>query len=257
MLGTVDADPRFCTRCGSPLDPGDRFCGRCGAAARRLQEPDDPSGPDDGDDPLAEWERHRQLRPLPAPADEAPTEEVPVARASDTAALPEVGPDTPPVPLAPPPPVAVAPRRGFPVGAVLALAGAIAVILSAVLPWTRGLHPELGPGALPRDVPLLDVVFDFGSERDGPSMGVALLWAGVAGGLTALLTMVAPVLRFLRRLIGLVTLAIPGLFVARTALGLIGQPDGLGGLGGILGAGVYVAAAGAITQMVAGRWFGR
>ena len=221
----------------------------------RPRDAEETSEERDQDDPLAEWERHRQLRP---PPDEAPTEDIPVTRAGDTAVLPEVGPATPPEPAPPPPPVAVAPaRRRFPVGAVLALVGAIAVILSAVLPWTRGPHPDLVPGVLPRDVPLLDVVFDFGAGRGGPSMGIALLWAGVAGGLMALLTMVAPMLRFLRRLIGLVTLAIPGLFVARVALGLLAEPGGIGRLWAVLGVGVYVAAAGALMQMVAGRWFRR
>jgi hypothetical protein len=78
----------------------------------------------------------------------------------------------------------------------------------------------------------------------------------VLGALVALLTMVLSALKFLRRLIGLATLAIPGLFVFRVvqaamAAGLLDR------ILSVLGVGVYVAAAGAFTQMVAGRWFRR
>ncbi len=239
------------------MEENDRFCGQCGAALGRDET---AHVLEDDEDPLAEWERHRSLRGPVVPDDQAPTESIPAARPGDTAVLPEVPPaePAPPPGLSPaPPPVAIAPRRGFPLGATLALIGGIAVILSAILPWTTAAHPDLAGPVLPRDIGFLAVLLGGGTDRGGPSLGIVLLGAGVAGGLMALLTMVAPALKVLRRLIGLATLAIPALFVFRVAQGFLGEPGAPALVVQSLAAGVYVAAAGALVQMVAGRWFRR
>lgn len=251
----------MCPRCAAPVDDGARFCGTCGTA---LTAESDTLASDlfgDPDDPLAEWNRRSGPRAVPAtpggppPADEAPTESIPRPRVEDTAVMPQPGPRTPPLPVAAPPPahVPASPPAGrrFPLGATLALLGAMAVLFSALLEWAPGA--EQGPGAaFPRDIPfrrLLDV------EAVGPgiSLGLVLLVAGVAGALLALLTMVVPALKFLRRLVGLACLALPVLFAFRAApsFGEIGR------LPELLGVGVYVAAVGAFVQVVAGRWFRR
>jgi len=259
----------FCTACGAPLAAADRFCGRCGQ----------PTVPDDRDRTQPHlvsgggffegWDREP-----PTPAEEPRTESIPVPakRRSDTAVLPvqsdpylkpaspadrpvevleppepEAGPARPA-----PPPRAERPAGAFPWGASLALLGAVAIVVSALLPWTRG---ELV--LVPRDLPFRFLISPEAADAGrvaGPSLGIVLLVAGVAGALVALLTMVAPFLRFLRRLIGLLTLVVPVLFVIRLAtaggVGLDALPDALG-------VGVYVAAAGSAVQIVAGRWFRR
>lgn len=259
----------FCTGCGAPLATADRFCGRCGQ----------PIVPDDRDrtQPLVSggglfegWDREP-----PPPAEEPRTESIPMpaTRRSDTGVLPvQSDPylrprspaDRPVEVLEPPEPVAGAarpapqpraerPTGAFPWGASLALLGAVAVVIAALLPWTRGGGLVL----VPRDLPFRVLISPGAAEAGrvaGPSLGIMLLVAGVVGALVALLTMVAPFLRFLRRLIGLLTLVVPILFVIRlaTAGGV-----GLDALPGALGAGVYVAAAGSVVQIVAGRWFRR
>jgi len=131
------------------------------------------------------------------------------------------------------------------IGQSLALLGAVTVIVSAVLPWTR-----TGEG-LPRDIPAR-LLIDPQGPASGLNLGIVLLVVGAIGALVALLTMVAPWLGFLRRLVGLATLALPLLFVIRAW-----ADTGLGGLIDLIGAGVYGAAAGSIIQIVAGKWRGR
>jgi hypothetical protein len=255
ILGGVETErSRFCQSCGEPVEPNDRFCGRCGADLRR--DPSTEDLPPDGDDPLAEWERHRKLR---EPDDEAPTETIPAARPGDTAVLPEVVPSAPSPPglSAPPAPVATLPRPGFPLGATVALVGAISVILSAIVPWASGPDPAAFDRLLPRDIAFQELFFGVGEDPGGPTLGLVLLGAGVAGGLMALLSMVAPALKPLRRLIGLGTLAIPVLFVLRVVQASVDQGGGVELVFDSLAAGVYLGAGGALVQVVAGRWFRR
>jgi hypothetical protein len=68
--------------------------------------------------------------------------------------------------------------------------------------------------------------------------------------------MVAPVLKFLRRIVGLVTLVVPGLFVWRLVQGLL-EAGAIDQLARTIGPGLYVVTVGALTQVVAGRWFRR
>jgi Double zinc ribbon len=244
-------DAGFCTSCGAQLDSGDQFCGRCGRAVAAGS-----TDLDDEDDLLADWDVEiPEAVPLPPPQrDEAVTEQVPLTpRSSDTAVIPStpVEPSAPPpVQYAPPPP-AREPReapRGFPLGATVALLGAVAVIVSAVLEWG-------GPFGrpFPRDI-AFRLLFDPNGPATGPNLGVVLLAVGTVGALVALLTMAVPAFTPLRRLIGLLTLAIPAGFVLRTAT--LGDGTFVD-LPSLLEAGVYVAVAGAFVEMVAGRWFRR
>jgi hypothetical protein len=129
----------------------------------------------------------------------------------------------------------------------VALAGAIGVVVSALLPWTVG-----GPDArvFPADVPAR-ALLPFGEGAGGPTLGVVLLVAGVIGALVALLTMVVPAVGFLRRLVGLATMAAPVLFALRLVTTAGVSP---GDLPGAIGIGVWVCGAGALVLMVAGRW---
>ena len=275
---------KFCTRCGSALQEGDLFCGECGqkvpGAAADADEPTQasPAARPGDEEFLAAWDQGIPAIPPepPPPADQARTESIPTARPHDTAVLPTAPPPSPYLqpggsrPAAPPaapvaaqPPTHAHPPRGegFPVGAAFAVVGALAVVVAALLPWTS---PDSFAGPLqPRDIPF-PVLIDPSAALDcvpacprpEPSLGLILLGAGLAGALVALLTMVAPALKFLRRIIGLVTLALVGLFVFRLVQIVLeaGDPTLLWGF---LGVGVYIAAAGAFTQMVAGKWFRR
>lgn len=236
---------RFCTTCGEPLEEEDRFCGRCGAPTRAVIAAEETAAADvlDDENIFADWNLVFAEEP---PQQDDATESIPrppAPGASDTAILP-TAPESAPAP-APPRRRRHPPPRGFPWGASLALLGAVTVIVSAVLPWTR-----TGEG-LPRDIPAR-LLFDPQGPASGLNLGIVLLVMGAIGALAALLTMVAPWLGFLRRLVGLATLTLPILFVIRAW-----ADTGLGGLIDLIGAGVYGAAAGAVIQIVAGKWRGR
>jgi hypothetical protein len=233
---------------------------------------------DEQEDLLADWDfglEDQDAAPPPAPAappmapvpapDEAPTQAIAVDPAPrDTAVLPVQPQQAPYEPDAGPPPgpaAAPVPRErpagaGFPLGATLALLGAVAVIVSSVLDWGRG---DL-VGTLPRDIAARTLI-DPTAEAAGVNMGIVLLVLGTIGALVALLTMAVPFLKFLRRIVGLLTMAVPVLFVILVIRQALPQvlTDGLTfqDVVGVLGAGFYFAAAGALVQMIAGRWFGR
>jgi len=276
---------KFCRRCGSSLEPGDLFCAECGTkvpgAAGDPEEPTQAAevAREGDEDFFAAWDRGLpQIPPEdPKPAghsDEAVTETIATARPGDTAVLPTSPPPEPylepgtgrrSVPphdaAAPggaqvyPPQPAPRARQGFPLGATLALIGALAVIVSALLEWIRDAAFSPAGGVFPRDI-AVRLLLDPGGPETGVNLGIVLLAAGVLGAMLALITMVLPVLKFLRRLVGLVTLAIPGLFVFQTVQESLSQ-GALDRIWAVLGIGVYTAAAGAFTQMVAGRWFRR
>jgi hypothetical protein len=213
-----------------------------------------PAAPDDQDF-FADWNMVFAEEP-PPPTQAAVTEAIPRPASaeadpvsadvdpSDTAVLPPA-PTTPPFPTSPVQPRRPAPR-GFPWGASVALLGAIAVIVSAVLPWVRG--------GLPRDIAARTLI-DPNGAPSGINLGVVLLVVGTIGALAALLTMVVPWLGFLRRLAGLAALAVPGLFLFRTW-----EPQLAGGVRAfldLLQPGVVAAGSGAMVQIVAGKWFRR
>jgi hypothetical protein len=272
---------KFCRRCGSPLETGDLFCGECGSKVPGAAgDPDEPTQAGEmvrqDEDFFAAWDKGLPQVPpeeVPHRPDEAVTETIATARPGDTAVLPtapaepylDPGAPRPAVPphdaAAPggaqvyPPKPAPRPRQGFPLGATLALIGALAVIVSALLEWLRDASLTPGDGVFPRDV-AFRLLLDPGGPETGVSLGIVLLGAGLLGALVALITMVVPVLKFLRRLVGLVTLALPGLFVFRIVQELLSRGT-VDEIWTVLGVGVYVAAAGAFTQMIAGKWFRR
>ncbi len=241
----------FCTTCGEPLEEEDRFCGRCGAPARAAIAAEETAAADvlDDADIFADWNLVFAEEP---PRQDAVTESIPrrpAPGASDTAILPTATGSAPAPTPEPRPRRRRHPRpRGFPWGASLALLGAVTVIVSAVLPWTR-----TGQG-LPRDIPAR-LLIDPQGPASGLNLGIVLLVVGAIGALVALLTMVAPWLGVLRRIVGLATMGVPLLFVIRVWAPEIGL--GRGGLLDLVGAGVYAAAAGAVFQIVAGKWRGR
>jgi hypothetical protein len=268
---------RFCTRCGTQVEESDRFCGQCGAPVPGVAaDPDEPTmAAGQGGDFFADWDDDL-ARGLPAVAadeptlvpsarpDQATTESIPTVR--DTAVLPQIrGPaqpaQPPPARPGPPPgPARIAPPRArgrrFPLGATIALLGALAVLMSALLPWTTGRVLE--PAVFPRHLEFGNLLLGFLSERPGPNLDLVLVIAGTVGATVALITMVVPILKPLRRVVGLATLAIPVLFVLRSFPLLVNVGGGsLDGLLDFLDVGFYVAAAGAITQIVSGRWFRR
>ncbi len=259
---TRTATQGFCTVCGARLVSGDRFCSRCGTAVGPSLGDEVPVAPDD-DDFMAGWDdlpaAYLDDLPLIPVTEEAVTETIATQRqGGDTAVITPVpspldSPDQESPAPAPSPPSAEPERplgaNSFPLGATIALIGAVAVIASSILVW-RGPFD----GQFPKDIPAAAILDP--DATGGLNLGVVLLGIGTLGALFALLTMAVPFLKFVRRLIGLVTLLIPVGFVLRTADPLLA--DGrLGELPSALGIGVYVAAAGAVTQMVAGRWFRR
>ena len=259
---------RFCTRCGEGLTADASFCASCGTPAVDAAAPrEDPLPPSNGnrvatedEDLLSEWES--ALRPLPPPPprgeDPAITETI-VRMPPVTESFPiPVEPWSPrETTVAPVPARSSAPPRRepgtpfrFPLGAMLALLGAVAVIASAVVPWDGAFR-----ASLPRDIAAARLI-DSGAARDGVSLGVVLLMAGTLGALVALLTMAVPILKPIRRVVGLLCLSLPVFFAFRTAGPLLadGNPTQLWSS---LGVGVYLAAGGAFIQVVAGRWFRR
>ncbi|MGH2662582.1 MAG: zinc-ribbon domain-containing protein [Actinomycetota bacterium] len=243
----------FCTECGARLVAGDRYCPRCGTAVRGslTEEVTLASVASEEEDFMAGWD---DIPAAQMSEDAAVTETIATREhGGDTAVL--TPPPGPPAPAssAPPTPAHALDRRppanSFPLGATFALLGAVTVIVSSILKW-RGPFE----GDFPRDIPAVAILDP--QATSGLNLGLVLLGIGTLGALVALLTMAVPFLKFVRRLIGLATLAIPVGFALRTADPLLA--DGrIGDLPTALGIGVYVAAAGAVTQMVAGRWFRR
>lgn len=237
--------PRFCTACGALVGPDDAHCARCGASillgAPPLEEDAWPEGLD-----LEPEAPARATGELPGTAAMAPAAH-PVA--TSTEILPTIpGPPPPhrePAGASPAGGRATSGGRGFPAGAALALLGGMAVVLSALLPWLSGG----GARVAPKDIPSLVLV---GSDG-GPSLAILLLALGSAGALAAIVSMLVPPARFLRRVLGSLTLTVIVVFGVRFAIDL---PEGASLLRQ-LGPGAYMAAAGALLETAAGRWIRR
>jgi hypothetical protein len=137
-------------------------------------------------------------------------------------------------------------RGAFPWGGTLALLGALAVILSAIVDWGGPF-----PASLPRDISA-SWLLDPGAPASGPSLGVVLLVAGTVGALVTLVGMAAPGFTFLRRFMGLATLMVPIAFGLRTIQSLA-EGSSMSELPSALGLGVTMAAAGGLLQLAARR----
>lgn len=141
---------------------------------------------------------------------------------------------------------ALSPGTGFPWGGTLALLGALAVILSAIVDWGGPFR-----ASLPRDISATWLL-EPAASPEGPSLGVLLLVAGTLGALVALVAMAAPGFTFLRRFVGLVTLMVPVGFGLRTVQSLA-EESSLSELPSALGLGVVMAAAGGSLLLAARR----
>lgn len=254
----AEATPNFCSRCGSPLDEEDKFCRRCGQSARRdtpkrgLRTSAVGAAPDDADEEWLEGLDFDDVVEVDSDA-EAATAAIPPQAGLSPAVDPGEADATQVLPPGPAEVRAEASRtaaarpseepprqKGFPIGATLALFGALAVAASAFLDWT--------PGLTARDIPARFLLE--GPDGEGGKLAVLLIALGAVGAAVALVTMAIPFLRILRRLAGLLSLAVPVLFVLQLLRADGTFPDDLG-------IGIYVAGAGALVQVVAGRWFRR
>jgi hypothetical protein len=135
---------------------------------------------------------------------------------------------------------------GFPWGGTIALFGALAVIMSAILEWGGPFE-----ASLPRDISAAWLL-EPEASASGPTLGLVLLLAGVLGALVSLLVMAAPGFTFLRRFVGLLTVTIPVGFALRT-LQSVAAEGSVFDLPSALGVGVVVAAGGALFQFLAPR----
>lgn len=235
-----------CPSCGAPVDADDRYCRRCGTA---LAADDTQAIPLGGEAGASTRSAGRQ------------------GSVHDTQALPAAVPAEPylaprswgPEPAAHEPEAgtyreAAPPReRGFPVGAIIALVAAIVVVASGFLEW----RAEALGGGTAADIPLRFLVNPKADARPGDiTVALLLLALGTAGAIAALVSILIPWLRFLRRVIGGFTLLVPVVFVVRTELELrffAGEHPFLDSIG----RGVWLCAIAAVVEMVAGRWFRR
>jgi hypothetical protein len=139
------------------------------------------------------------------------------------------------------------------VGAIIALLAAILVVVSGFLEW----RAEALGGGTGADIPIRFLVNPRADARAGDiTVALLLLGLGTAGAIAALLSILLPWLRFLRRVIGGLTLLVPVVFVVRTELTLrffAGEHPFLDSIG----RGVWLCAGAAVVEVVAGRWFRR
>lgn len=230
-----------CPKCGAPVSSGDRHCRRCGTVlagddTQAIPVTGEPAGtnPGQGHDtqvlPVAQRPSEPYLEPRSWAA--GPTQE------SHEAAPYREAPE---------------PRRGVPVGGIVALVAAAVVVASAFLEW----RAEALGGGTAADIPLRFLANAEANARPGEiTIALILLGLGTLGALAALLTMLVPWLRFVRRLIGGFTLLVPVVFVIRSELALrflSGEHSFLDSIG----RGVWLCAIAAVVEITAGRWFRR
>lgn len=213
---------RYCAKCGLDRREGERFCRNCGAplgtGETRFHDSPGSAAAGESTTPIAQ---HVPSAPFLPPPPAAP--------------LPIPEPTAPIAPIATAPPPAAA-RTGLPFKPV-ALAGGIALVVSALLPWTQG--PD-APNALDLPVELLWSLV----PGDGPiKIGFLLL---AIGGFGAGLAFV-PRTAWIRRLCGSLATAIVLAFAVQLFRALDQSGLGAGDLLDVVGAGVYVALAGAVA----------
>ena len=213
---------RYCANCGLDRREGERFCRNCGAplgtGETRPHETQDLSA---GGEPTAPL-RHTGPAPVLPPPPSAPN---PIPSAVGVAAPGSAAP----VPSA-------AARRSLPFKPV-ALAGGIALAVSAFLAWGQGADAS---DAL--DLPV-ELLWSLDATDGAVKIGFLLL---AIGGLGAVLAFV-PRTAWIRRICGGVGAAIVLAFVV-TLVRLLDQAGlGLGELSDLVGPGAYVALAGAVA----------
>jgi hypothetical protein len=144
-------------------------------------------------------------------------------------------------------------HREAPVGAIIALVAAATVVASGFLEW----RAEALGGGTAADIPLRFLANPEVNARPGDvTIALVLLGLGTVGAVASLLSILIPVLRFLRRVIGGFTLVVPIVFVIRTELALrflSGEHAFLDSIG----RGVWLCAIAAVVEIFAGRWFRR
>jgi hypothetical protein len=244
MLEAMNA----CPSCGAPVDSDDRYCRRCGttlSADDTQAIPIRGSTPEHNPRPPGGAGSTFDTQALPAAAEPSEPYLVPRSWGPEPAAEEAEGEAYQ---------EAAAPRRrGFPVGAILALVAAIVVVASAFLEW----RAETLGGGTAADIPLRFLFNPRADARPGEiTVALLLLGLGTAGAIAALLSILLPWLRFLRRVIGGLTLLVPVVFVVRTELTLrffAGEHPFLDSIG----RGVWLCAGAAVVEVVAGRWFRR
>jgi hypothetical protein len=233
-----------CPSCRATVDVEDRYCRRCGVVLAGDDTQAIPvSRGASGSNPAVE--RSNEVFDTQAlPAAHVPAEPylAPRSWAPRVEEEPEEAPYRPP-----------ASGRGFPVGAILALIAAAVVVASGFLEW----RAEALGGGTAADIPLRFLVNPEANAKPGDvTIALVLLGLGTLGAIAALLSILLPGFRFLRRLIGGFTFLVPVVFVIRTELSLRFL-SGEHPLLGSIGRGVWLCAIAAAVEIVAGRWFRR
>jgi zinc ribbon protein len=232
-----------CPSCGAPVEADDRFCRRCGTV---LDPQDTQAVPLDRGRSQPASTRSEAYDTAVLPVASAPAE--PYLAPRSWAPRPSEDEQEDADPRQP------SRRRGeTPVGALIALLAAAAVVASGFLEW----RAEILGGGTAADIPLLFLGNAEATARPGDvTIALVLLALGTAGAIVALLSILVPGLRFLRRIAGSLTLLVPVVFVIRSELALrflSGEHPFLDSIG----RGVWVCAIAAVVEIVAGRWFRR
>ncbi|MGH2683665.1 MAG: zinc ribbon domain-containing protein [Actinomycetota bacterium] len=233
---------RSCPKCGAPVSAADRHCRRCGTVLDGDQTQGIPIGGDTtGTAPARDQDHDTQLLPAASRAD---------PYLAPRSWAPEPEPEGPKELRYGEPP---ARRRETPVGAIVALLAAVAVVASGFLEW----RAEALGGGTAADIPLRFLADPRAEAGPGDvTVALILLGLGTLGAVAALLSILLPGFRFLRRVLGGFTLVVPIVVVVRSELTLrflSGEHSFLDSIG----RGVWLCASAAVVEIVAGRWFRR
>jgi hypothetical protein len=222
----------YCPTCGIDRRQGDRFCRNCGrdlgaadphevtVVREVVGEPTTPLTPAADSASAGPATGGASLPPPPsAPAPAAP-----------------VAPTTPPVASPAAPTAAAGSQLPF---RPVALAGGVAIVVAALLPW-------FGAGSLNAlDLPL-PVVWDFAAGDSALKLGTVLIAFGVLGGGLSFVPRTA----WLRRLLGGLTISAVTGYTVQVLRFIDTSGGSFADLGDVIGAGVYVALAGGIALIV-------
>jgi zinc-ribbon domain len=233
-----------CPSCGAAVDADDRYCRRCGAdlTSDDTQAVPVRKGAAASNPPADRPSEVFDTQAFPAASVPSEPYLAPRSWAPPAESEPEEAPNRAP-----------ASGRGIPVGAIIALLAAAVVVASGFLEW----RAEALGGGTAADIPLRFLSNPQANAKPGDvTIALVLLGLGTLGAIAALLSILLPGFRFLRRLIGGFTFLVPVVFVIRTELELrflSGEHPFLGSIG----RGVWLCAIAAVAEIVAGRWFRR